>query len=97
MDPNKPLQNDSRVVIRAPNVASLQKFTICARFMTYQFDSYFEQTQNILSFGSYTVLGVDSCKNKDCYEIMKERHDYKISKNKLLILNYRISMDRHTN
>ena len=75
MDPNKLLQNDSRVVIRAPNVALLQKFTICARFITYQFDTYFEQTQNILSFGSYTVLGVDSCEYNSCYEIAKERYD----------------------
>ena len=48
-NPNQPVEKDGIATIQNSSVASLAQFTLCARILTYQFDSYFSKYQAILT------------------------------------------------
>ena len=64
-NPNKPLEKDGIATIQNSSVASLDQFTLCARILTYQFDSYFYFHQAIITASDGMLLWSFSSK-ADC-------------------------------
>ena len=64
-NPNQPVEKDGIATIKNSSVASLAQFTLCARILTYQFDSYFSKYQAILTASTIRFLWTLSTK-ADC-------------------------------
>ena len=61
-NPNQPVEKDGIATIQNSSVA---QFTLCARILTYQFDSYFSKYQAILTASTIRFLWTLSTK-ADC-------------------------------
>ena len=48
-NPERPLDTNGVAIIQNSSVSSLNQFTICARFLTYQFDDYYSDIQSVIS------------------------------------------------
>ena len=48
-NPEKPLDKNGVAIIQNSSVSSLSQFTLCARFLTYQFDNHYSDFQSVIS------------------------------------------------